>query len=778
MIRFSVLQVEKTHGQRKGYTGKAIRFETVRNLTLFFVLIFTLRAQQTGEVRGRVVDSKTHEPLVRVLVRLTDTGAKTESKADGTFLLQGLAAGSHALTVSTVGYHLERQEFTLAEGESRVFDVMLTPSASRKDSVDVSAGVYDLEHQESPAALTLTGTEAKNLSGVLADDPLRAVQSLPGVTSDNDFNSEFSLRGAGFDRIGIFLDGILLHEPFHMVEGQGTHGSLTVFNGDTVGDMTLYEGAWPVQYGDRTAGILAIGTRDGSKDLSFHVSTGFTATSVAVEGSAGKKNELRWITSFRKSYLQYLLNRIDTNVTALAFGFTDGQGRLSYDLSSSHKLTLSFFEAMSSLDRSAAKSTLGVNSLMLSNFDFTMVNAGDRFTPNSKFLFQTRAAWMRERGTSSNPIGLSLGGDGYGEWDARTDATYAWSPGTVSSFGASMRRLREDGNNFEYQSNPPVLVQLDRYRGTGTRTGGYVQQQVGLFHGMVQLAAGVREDHSNVNGVSVASPYGSVTVQPFRATKVQLAWGQYAQFPQLAQSWSVFGSRRLLPERATHYELALEQALDDKTRVKIELYDRQDRDLLWRPLFDPRILSNGAIFFAPNSAPTVNSQRGYARGTQVFLQRRTANGFTGWVSYAYSRAKVTDGVLHLTFPTDNDQKHTVNVFGSYRLRPTVNVSLKWLYGSGFPVPGFYKETNGLYYLSQNRNQLRLPAYQRLDFRLNKAYVHDKWKWTLYAECVNLTNRTNQRFDSFGGYNSKTGQAYPSFMTMFPVLPSVGILFER
>ena len=127
-----------------------------------------------------------------------------------------------------------------------------------------------MAHSESPrwpaaSSITLQGEERKNLASVLADDPLRAVQSLPGVTSNNDFDSEFSLRGAPFDRVGLYLDGVLLHSPFHTTDGQSGDGSLTIFNGDMTDDMTLYEGAWPVRYSDRTAGILAVDTREGNR---------------------------------------------------------------------------------------------------------------------------------------------------------------------------------------------------------------------------------------------------------------------------------------------------------------------------------------------------------------------------------------------------------------------------------------------------------------------------------------------------------------------------------
>jgi hypothetical protein len=62
--------------------------------------------------------------------------------------------------------------------------------------------------------------------------------------------------------------------------------------------------------------------------------------------------------------------------------------------------------------------------------------------------------------------------------------------------------------------------------------------------------------------------------------------------------------------------------------------------------------------------------------------------------------------------------------------------------------------------------------------VNKAWTHDKWKFTLYGEVVNLTNRTNYVFDSLNGYNTKTGQTSVTLDSMFPILPSVGIVCER
>ena len=68
--------------------------------------------------------------------------------------------------------------------------------------------------------------------------------------------------------------------------------------------------------------------------------------------------------------------------------------------------------------------------------------------------------------------------------------------------------------------------------------------------------------------------------------------------------------------------------------------------------------------------------------------------------------------------------------------------------------------------------------QCTDVRVNKSWTKDKWKLTLFGEVINLTNRTNYIYDSFNGYNSKTFQTYLTLDTMFPILPSAGIVCER
>jgi len=72
----------------------------------------------------------------------------------------------------------------------------------------------------------------------------------------------------------------------------------------------------------------------------------------------------------------------------------------------------------------------------------------------------------------------------------------------------------------------------------------------------------------------------------------------------------------------------------------------------------------------------------------------------------------------------------------------------------------------------------MDYYQRTDIRINKSWTQDKWKFALYGEVVNLSNRTNYLFDSLNSYNTKTGQTSISRDSMLPIIPSAGVLIER
>ncbi len=698
-------------------------------------------------LEGLVTDALTGERLANVRLELPN-GTSTTTNREGTFRLD--AEPGLTLRVTLVGYRPEPILLT----EAPALEIRLTPdNLTRRDNLTVSADPFEA---------SLTGSELKNLASVLADDPLRSVQSLPGVAANNDFNSQFSLRGAPFRQIGIFIDGILLRNPFHAVPNEPSSGSLTIFNGDLIETLTLHSSAPPVSLSDRSAGALAVQLREGSRlRPTVRLTAGAAGAGALAEGPLNRSRTASWLLGVRKSYLQYLLSRATTDPT-LAFDFFDTQGKLAWSPTPQQTLSLSFFDGLSGLDRSAARPRLGVNAILDSAYRSTLLNLAWQYRPNTRFLTTQRLAYLRERAENRNPQLLPLARTYGGEWVWRGDATYK-----SLQFGGSLRRLRDEGAFTRYQFNPFAVRPLDAYRGTALRSGAYLEQAAS--YQQLRLTAGARFDQLHSTAVS---PYASLAWQLRPASKLSATLAQAAQFP------TFFEGIRLLPARAHHFVAAFEQLFGERTRLRLETYQRWDRDLPFRPFEEPRLLASGQIFNPPLLPPFRNSQRAHSRGLELTLQRRSANRLNGWVSYAYGRATVRDGALGLTFPADFDQRHTVNLYGSYRLRPSVNLSSRYSYGSNFPVAGFFRQASPTtYFLAPQRNGLRLTAYHRADLRLNKSFTWRHWRGTLFLEVQNLTNARNLRLDSYNGYNARTGQAFLSFNPLFPILPAAGVMFE-
>jgi hypothetical protein len=740
-----------------------------------FLLLACLSAAAWGAgLKGTVRDARGGEPLagVKIVLECGGTAVETRSGRSGEFALE--AAGDCIVSATLVGYRPLR--LALHEDTSQVELALAPEYLARSDTVTVEAGPFEIAQIGSPSERSLTGSEMKNLAAVLIDDPLRAVQSLPGVASNNEYNSEFSLRGASFDRIGLYVDGILLHAPFHSVRGVQASGSLTVVNGDAVEEMSLHAGAPPVVYGDRTAGALDIRLREGSRrGLNFRVSAGVAASGLTAEGPLGGRGS--WIATVRKSYLQYLLRRSAAETT-MAFGFLDVQSKLSYSPSPKHNLTLSVSDGLSDLDRSRGRDRLGVNSVMLADYRVSGANLGWRYAPSSRAHLSNRLAAIRERCENLNPLSLSLGRCAYGEWIWNSEGAWSLRPAAALQGGVSVRRLRDEGESSRYQFNPLALRWRDPWRGTGARSGAFVQQSWSSTSGLVAAAAGVRLDHHSRVAPLAVSPHASLIVRLLPSTRLQFAASQAAQYPELQLlTLGLTGNPNLPPLRSTHLVAAIEQRIGERSRLRLEAWERSDRDLPAQPLLEPRLLPDGRIYNPPPNPPWVNSQRARARGVEVFLQRRSANRLSGWISYAYGRAIVRDSAVSARFFADYDQRHAVNIYASIRLRPTVNLSSRYSYGSNFPAPGWYRRVGDLYYLAGARNLVRLPAYHRADVRLNKVFNWKDLRGTLFLEVSNLFDKTNLRYDSFSGYNARTGQAFPVFDRLFPILPAAGVMLE-
>ncbi|HEY6251078.1 MAG TPA: carboxypeptidase regulatory-like domain-containing protein [Candidatus Angelobacter sp.] len=771
----------------------------MRKLRLVVLFLLLTSLAYAGEVRGKVVSVLRGEPLRKVRVVVLEKPQQATTTADdGSFKIENVPPGKYTLQASVVGYRLVMAPFSVtADADVAEFSITMAPSNFRRtDVVEVKGDIFQGENPAVPGQINLTAAEIKESSTVLADDPFRSVQSLPGVvpTENNDFFGEFSVLGAPFSKVSVYVDDVLAPHPFHSITNLRDGGSLSVFSSETVDQLTLLPIAFPERYGDSSGAALDIHTREGSRSKPlFTASLGLADSNFIGEGELGAAHKGSWLASGRKSYLGYLVHRASGDpFTDVAF--EDADLKLSYDLNSRHNVNFYAIDGHTDLNQSG--NVFGLNDLKSGGNDFTLARLGWSFAATPHVLLDTHGAYIRQRSNTRNLADQPLGADYYGEWVGGTRAVWNWSNNQVLEAGYSGRRLR-DSNYSVFYFTQQSLINPFPSNGTALRQSGYVQQVSSFFHQRLHLMGGVRWDHEEQVGAHPISPQVSAALQVASRTTLQLGFGRYAQLPDMQTL--AFGCGPLpsvLPtgavaeqfmERSNHYTAALEQRLGENLRVRVEVFDRENRQLQGGRVFGPS--GCGPVVANPVPPPFLlsPSTTDHSRGLQFIIQRRSANRLSGWIGYTLGYARqgifpfvpagnsAAIGPL-LTGPMPQDQRHTLNAFGTYRLTPSINLSGKLLFGSGLPLPSTVFQQVGNQFVPVAFNQTRLGQYQRLDLRMDKAWAFTRWKMTLYGEGLNLTNHDNRRLLSTE-INPVTGQAFAVTEHGLPITPTAGLVFE-
>jgi hypothetical protein len=284
-------------------------------LAAVFGAVSTVGAQQElslGTVTGVVVDGGTGAPLGRVLVEDVDAGRavqagearRTVTGSDGRFTLD-LPPGLRRLRASVVGYAVTLKETVVPAARTVDVTIALAGGTSAlAETVTVTSGHFRYVDPGAPAQQVLGSADIQNLRGVLADDPLRAVQTLPGVATGDDLRSEFSVRGSSFSRMHLTVDGFstpyLLH-AVRAVEDASSSGSIAMINSDILQEVALVSGGYQQRSGNRTGASVEFAVRPGARDR-VHLRTAVSGTnaSIVAEGPLGASKRGSWLVSARQ----------------------------------------------------------------------------------------------------------------------------------------------------------------------------------------------------------------------------------------------------------------------------------------------------------------------------------------------------------------------------------------------------------------------------------------------------------------------------------------------
>jgi hypothetical protein len=757
---------------------------TITFLALLVVAVSRGAAAQSpdaaadGAIAGIVVDAGTGEPLARVLVRVDAPGAAGDVQREtltgdtGAFALRGLPRQRLRLTVSVVGYILVQRAVDLTAGDALDLRIPVAGgTGTYTETVNVTASPFQSAEPGVVSQQTLGSAELQVLRGVLADDPLRAVQALPGVATGDDLRSEFSVRGSDFGHMNFTVDGFqapfLLH-TVRVIEDRAATGSVAMVNSDVVEDATLLSGGYAQRFGNRTGAELDFRLRAGSRDRrQLRVAVGGTAASIVAEGPIGRSRRGSWLFSARKSYLDALIDRLTDE--ALGFAFADLQGKGVYDLTDRQRVEVTVIAGRSRLERSPVE--LDQNDFYAGVNASAAAIATWRITTSRGFIAARALAGANEfHNDSLGGVSMDRGNDR--QLAARADFAILLRRGLQLDGGAQVER--DDRSRRHDRESGDTFRRVNAFDADAVRSGAYAHVKWDAGRG-VSLMPGARVDRSSLTGQQTASPWLLAEWRGARGLSVRGGAGIYRQFPDFEHTVGTLAVQGIPPERATGADLSVEQTVGPTWRVGAAVYDREERSFIRRPGGETKIVA-GRLVRGSATAPYASRLDGHARGVELLIQRRNPNGLTGWLAYSLGESRYTDSESGERFWGDLDQRHTLNAYASYRMSARWNLGAKLRVGSNFPVPGYYREQDGTYFVAEERNALRLPVYARLDIRASRTFTWARARLTLFGEVINALDRENVRSNP-PSIDGRTWQARRLFESMIPIVPSAGMLIE-
>ena len=211
----------------------------------------------TGTVNGSVVEAGNRRPVAGAEVA-DDAGGQAATDAQGRYALQ-TTPGARSLTVGAPGFDSRRIEVTVVEdGAVEARRVTLHRTAVG----DLQATIPGEKPHDAPTRRTLTHDELVNVPGSL-NDPIRAVQNLPGLSRAPFLGGALLVRGSPAQDTGTYLDGHRIPQLYHFLGGP------SVINEQLLDRIDFYPGGYGAVYGRNLTGAIDVGTRKGDP-AGFH----------------------------------------------------------------------------------------------------------------------------------------------------------------------------------------------------------------------------------------------------------------------------------------------------------------------------------------------------------------------------------------------------------------------------------------------------------------------------------------------------------------------------
>lgn len=716
------------------------------------LLLLLLCAQApAAALSGRVRELGGTQAVAGASIQAQGLSLSAQSDGRGGYRLD-LPEGYQRLAINADGFDEELLELTVTAQTQSLPDAWL-----RRAVIQAEAVVLRARREEAPSRTPIKRAEIRRIAGI-GRDPLRALQTLPGVITPSDFSGQLAVRGGGPQDNLYFLNEVPWPVPFHY------GGALSTVHSDLLEGVDLYPAAFPARWGGVDGAILDARTRapkhdgvHGQLDINLLLSEllvegpfgdapavepqGVTAAVEALGPAPEAKPWGRWLISGRRSYFDLLLGSVLGNRFTAIPRFWDVSVLGEADLGPRDLLR---FTAISTddvlgleLKKEDVRSSDFAGDFRLRSYfgsaGLNWVHRGDGWrstlTPYSN-VFRLEQSFGAGYGIRIRPDTLGLKEDLRLELGAHELGLGGLiERQSYQVVGYSFRRVTGGGSGTVTLSDPSgITISAAALMGAA-----YLQDRVKLAPGL-RLTLGGRWQRAEMMVAEAFDPRAALEWEPRSSTRLSAGWGLYSQFPTPQQLSSDFGNPKLGFSRTEHVTTGVEQRLGSAYSVKLEGYYKTYRE---------RVIS------VPSANIYSNDGEGIARGLELLLKREGDGKFFGWMSLSLAESlRLEKGDTWRRY--QYDQPVTLTLVGSYNVTPAWSWGAKLNAHSGpliTPLIGRYPSSDpnnlaGWNPIYGEPFSERLDDYIRTDLRTDHAFRFRGWRLNLYAEILNVFGRPN------------------------------------
>ncbi len=706
----------------------------LRALVLCLALLFATAVANAATITASLTD-KAGKPIPNTPVTLSDDqghpATTVKTNAAGVAVFANVAAGRYTLSaVPTKGAPVQ-QSLSVAAADTPTVElkagtvVVLNP-------VQVTAQrLKDAQLELSPKVGTTVYSIDEQFIDNLAvgeNTPMNDVLlQFPGVAEDSKASGSLHVRGEHAN-VQYRINGVQLPE--------GITGFGQAVDTRFVNKIDFLDGALPAQYGQRTAGIVEIQTKEGNVDFggsvgifggsydtvqpsvellgskgpySYYVTGNYLSNDLGIENPTPSKNAIHDRTEQTKGFASFSDIINDQTRLGLMLGTYLGRFQIPNNPGQTPSFSLTGVSDPATGFNALPSSELNDNQREVNNFAVISLQQtlgklnyqASFFTQYSELHYTPDVAGdLIYTGVASNTL-RSNSANG-----VQIDASYPIADKHTLRFGGTYtnQHTRSDNTvgvfpvdaNGNQTSNEPIDI-VDNSSKNGNLVGLYVQDE---WHVVERLTInyGIRFDHvAAFTDEHQWSPRINALYEITPQTAIHAGFSRYFTPPpqELAsqQSINLYEGTTNAPqvpvsdsvraERASYYDVGLTQKFSPELTVGLDGYYKQVTNLLDEGQFGQ------ALILTP-----FNYAQGYQEGVELSATYNDSN-WSGYLNFSLSRAKgknivsgqsvfgadelayIADHYIYL----DHDQRYSLASGLSYRFGASrLNGDL--IYGSG------------------------------------------------------------------------------------------------